>query len=519
MLPLALLGAAAANPIGAAETSLQTLYTPSVQALGGGASDLASADLDGDGDVDVLVAHTGADVLRFFWNDRNISFHQSTLDVGSGPGELAVDDVDRDGDPDVLVALFGTLGLQGYVGGGLRLLLNDGAGNLKVGPLLAYPGTDGEPVDAFLADVNEDGLLDAAVGLAYHSTGLSATGGLAIALGDGAGGLGPVTTQPLVLRTSAMRLVDVDGDGHLDAAYLAGYVGSTQVLFFLGHGDGSFSPGLTGFAGGMYSGSLEAGDWDGDGDVDLATGDKYDVTTFFNDGVGGFALGGSHSVGSYVKGLAKGDLDGDGDLDLAATSGSLQVLRVLKGDGLGHFAPGASLPAGSQAYAVMLADTNGDGYDDPWSVDVISGKLTFGASNSIVGRFGTAKPNSLGCLPVMNVLGTPSIAGAGMTLLAERELILQPALVVIGGAPDATPFLGGELLVHEPLVLIPAVTGAGSGNPSICDGTVALPASGAQLAALGVGAQVYAQVFGLDPGQVDGTFASVSDGLHVHVVP
>jgi hypothetical protein len=59
----------------------------------------------------------------------------------------------------------------------------------------------------------------------------------------------------------------------------------------------------------------------------------------------------------------------------------------------------------------------------------------------------------------------------------------------------------------------------GSGDPSPCDGSITVPASVAQLSAIGLGNKLYAQVFTLDPLQPDGTLTSQSDGLWFEVTP
>ena len=102
------------------------------------------------------------------------------------------------------------------------------------------------------------------------------------------------------------------------------------------------------------------------------------------------------------------------------------------------------------------------------------------------------------------------LAGVAFTLLV--------ALTATG--VDSMPlFLGSVLLVQGPWIFLPAASSFGSGDPAVCDGVVVLPASAAQLAALGAGTELYTQVFGLDPFQTDGTFASLSDGLRFKVIP
>jgi hypothetical protein len=304
----------------------------------------------------------------------------------------------------------------------------------------------------------------------------------------------------------------------LDVAQLGGYVTASGLYLAFGATDGTFVNGPA-YATGLYAGGLAAVDFDGDGVVDLATGSKYFLRLWHNDGAGVLSVGQSVTSGYYVKGLAAGDLDNDGDADMIATYGSSAAIVILENAGNGQFAPTASLPASVQDYAVLLADTNGDGYLDPWAGDVQSGLLIHAASHCIVARYGDAKANSLGCLPTWTATGTPSIGGAGFTPQVIHEIAARPALVLAGSASAAIPALGGHLLVSAPWIFVPGTTSAGSGDPTLCDGTLALPISGSMLAPIGVGTKIFLQVLSSDPGAADGTGASLSDGLRFEVIP
>ncbi len=491
------------------EQCLQMQYAPSAQTAGAAVADISAGDIDQDGDVDVLTADGSANVIRVLVNDGAGGFARLPINPGVSPRALALGDVDSDGDLDLVVAF----------DSGMRWMRNDGAGHYAVAATLTLPAGDTSPIAARLADVNADGRLDAVLGLNIHSGKTGTTGGLWVALGDGAGNFQPLPTHDLALRATEITLADFNGDGHLDAAELGGYPSASTVSIASGAGDGSFVNASPTFPAGLYAGGLASGDFDGDGAVDLATGFKYSLSIRLNDGSGGFTLAQSVGVGSYVKGIAAGDLDRDGDLDLLATSGSAQAIRLVTNDATGHFAITGSVPASIQCYSVLLADTSGDGYLDAWAGDVVSGWLFSGASHGIVARYGQAKPNSLGVLPAMTATGTPAISGAGFTALATRLLPLQPALIVVGFGPLAAPALGGQLLVQPPSILIAASTSAGSGSPILADATVSLPITGAQLGTAGLGSRLFVQVLSLDPLQADGTSASLSDGLWFEIVP
>ena len=110
---------------------------------------LAVGDLDGDGDLDVLVGSQQAD-MRLYWNDGTAHFTEAS---GSGLASVraravAISDVDGDGDLDVITAK----PPQDSV------FVNDGHGHFS--PLAALPTLGGEHRDVLAVDVDNDGDID-----------------------------------------------------------------------------------------------------------------------------------------------------------------------------------------------------------------------------------------------------------------------------------------------------------------------------------------------------------------------
>jgi hypothetical protein len=116
---------------------------------------LAAADLDGDGDRDVLVGNreldTGDASMRVFDNDGGGTLEERGNYPEPGVGEIATGDLDADGDVDVVMST-----MQGQ---SLVVLRNDGTGLLDEQDTFDL-GAGSEPLGVVVADLNADGVDD-----------------------------------------------------------------------------------------------------------------------------------------------------------------------------------------------------------------------------------------------------------------------------------------------------------------------------------------------------------------------
>ena len=268
---------------------------------------LILADLDGNGRDDVAWVETqfglGTPRLRFKRNLGNGSFGTTTTLNGSYCGDgagLAALDVDSDGDLDLVLA---DCLEEVYVH------LNQGGGNFA-GRLVHVVGTGPDAVAG--GDLDGDGFLDLVT-----NTGIQ--GYVEVSMGNGDGTFQPPFTEASGRGTSAFQLADLDEDGVLDiaAAYQLDGDGATVLP---GRGDGTFSPAANYH--GTYCGVSDdvlATDVDGDGHLDLLTANhtSQDVSYWRNAGNGQFERLRRYGVSLPAQSLAHGDFDGDGVKDLA----------------------------------------------------------------------------------------------------------------------------------------------------------------------------------------------------------
>jgi hypothetical protein len=126
----------------------------------------------------------------------------------------------------------------------------------------------------------------------------------------------------------------------------------------LNNGDGTFGTPIS-WESGTSAYQCAVGDFDGDGDVDIAAVGG-DVSVLLNNGDGTF---GEPTIYSGMWGgwrICAGDLDGDGDLDLVSISWYYDKLAVLYNDGSGTFGEPTIHGIGNGPYAVLAADLDGE---------------------------------------------------------------------------------------------------------------------------------------------------------------
>ncbi|MDC0667874.1 FG-GAP-like repeat-containing protein [Nannocystis radixulma] len=354
---------------------------------------LRVTDLDGDGDLDILLANyadffAGAfkpEPLVVYLNNGMAEFsNESAAAVADYVGnirQVAVGDVDGDGDPDLYA--------PDGAGNPHVLFINDGMGVFTDEAEARLPG-DPYPQGgaARMGDVDGDGDLDIVAGDGYSQNAPAQVARLY--LNDGSGNFeeaaGALPTELAGEDIDDFDLLDVDRDFDLDL--LVNPHGGGGGNLWINDGTGQFTAAEfppnanTGF---HYNPGVC--DVDGDGDLDVwidNIGGNYREQLLINDGAGGFtdetaARVTGNPAGSDDNGVICADIDDDGDFDAVVVSLSGPE-RFLVNDGAGNFSSMPDVfpePTDCSLWA-EFGDLNDDG-----RLDLVTGQGECSSSDEV----------------------------------------------------------------------------------------------------------------------------------------
>ena len=182
-------------------------------------------------------------------------------------------------------------------------------------------------------------------------------------LGNGVGTFQTQVTYAVGSEPYAIVAGDWNGDGRLDLA-IANF-SSDDVSVLLGNGNGTFQPQVT-YAVGAGPDGLVAGEFTADGRTDLAVADygSNDVSVLLGNGNGTFQSQVTYAVGALPFTLVASDWSGDGRLDLAVVNYGSDDVSLLPGNGDGTFQSQVTDAVGAEPFALVAGDWNGDGRTD-----------------------------------------------------------------------------------------------------------------------------------------------------------
>lgn len=334
--------------------------------------ELVSSDFNGDGRVDLVIGTTNG-----FMSQSS----QMYILIGKGDGGFESPRSVYTGSEStsILAADFNSDGLQDLSTASIfsetvAILLGNGDGTFQSSRDLNL----GESINAFSSvagDLNGDGVLDLAISVIERDS--DGGGNVHIYLGNGDG----TFTRNNVIEEGTPRaliLGDFNGDGDRDIAAIDYVFEHNTVLILLGHGDGTFEPVSQQSVIAPEAYTLAVGDFDGDGQQDLASSDLAEsLAVLMGNGDGTFGAARYFQPGRHVEGLnvspaslRVADMNSDGLQDLV--TGNLMLsdpqressVSILLGRGDGTFESAKEFATQPGTWRVVVADFNNDGKPD-----------------------------------------------------------------------------------------------------------------------------------------------------------
>ena len=301
------------------------------------ARSVSAADVDGDGDMDVLAGHNN---IAWYENDGSESFTTHTISTSAASSIYAVD-LDGDGDMDVVGSSIGSVAWYE----------NDGSGIFATHTICNHYWHRGFR-SVYALDVDRDGYMDV---VAASS---SPNNKIMWYENDGSQYFNHHVIADSVNGARSVSAADIDGDGYMDV--LSGH---NNIAWYEYDGSESFNTHTVATSG---VSSVYAVDVDGDGDMDVIGSSAGSVGWYENDGSENFTTKIVSTSG--VSSVYAVDLDGDGDMDvLGSSAGSVSWY---KNGGSENFTTHIITTAADDAQSVYATDVDGDG-----DLDVLSAAL------------------------------------------------------------------------------------------------------------------------------------------------
>lgn len=307
---------------------------------------VGEADLDGDLDLDVI--YVSIDNNEVGWHENlgaGVFGPAQTIASHTGAASLLIEDVDGDGNIDLVVG-------STYAGGsGQTIRFYKNLGGAIFSTLQFGISGQGQYPEIRMIDYNNDGFKDLIFAESYYDN-------IIVYPSDGAGSF--ITTPTIhytaIENSHTLAVKDFNNDGLEDIIYMEEE--HLMMDYNLGNGNFAFQTSTTNYL--NQPQKIEMADLDNDSDLDLIVISSVSKELCWYENLGGDIFSGKKTLdfletGRYVK---SADLDNDGDLDIVYGMG--QFIKIIENLGGGVFDTPAVLTSSVAVRQICVADFNND---------------------------------------------------------------------------------------------------------------------------------------------------------------
>ncbi|MBC8353202.1 MAG: VCBS repeat-containing protein [Planctomycetes bacterium] len=342
---------------------------------------IAAVDFNADGFVDLATANALSDDVTILLGRNDGSFEPPTyarLAFGDEPRSIVVGDINNDGVQDLVTGNWGS--------DNISILYGDANGTIGEQRTISLTGGVA-PAAIAIGDLNGDGWADL-VTANSKSRDSSEDHTISVVQSDGLGGFHRAVVLPLGHRGSPSAVVirDFNGDSRPDIAVANATGNDVSVLIQATNGDFDLSANIS-LEQGATPRAITAGDFDDNGTVDLATANQGsdDIAILLGTGDGSFAAARILGVGREPSSIVTYDFNRDGMDDIATGDEDTDTVSIVLANGDGTFATAIAYQLdASNTYpppkfglrSLAISDFDGDDLPDIATANVVADSVS-----------------------------------------------------------------------------------------------------------------------------------------------